>query len=291
MSPSSTSAAPADPSMPVLGVDPASTPAAPPAGRQRSPLSIEARARWTLLALVLAALTFWELGARSGLIDIKFISTPSRVLGALPDLAREPMVLEALATTGKAMAWATLYGVLIGVTLGYLMGFFPAFRRAFHGAALFMLSVPKSIFIPIFLVFFGINTTTAIYYGAFSGMVYVLVNVVSGFDLIEERHLRVATAFRASLRHRITEVILPASLPGVFNGIWYGLKSGLQGVLILEFFVSVGGLGRVITLYTNEIRTERVLALVLFVSVVAIVIGQLWTALENRLARWRPKGA
>lgn len=289
MSAGSTSAAPANPAVPVVGADPTGTPTedAPP----RSPRTTAARARWTLLALVAGAIAFWEIGARSGLLNIRFISTPSRVLAALPELATEPLVTTALVTTGKAMAWATVWGVVIGVTLGYLMGFFPAFRRAFYGASLFMLSVPKSIFIPIFLVFFGINTKTAIYYGAFSGVVYVLVNVVSGFDLIEERHLRVATAFRASLRHRITEVILPASLPSVFNGIWYGLKNGLQGVLILEFFVSVGGLGRVITLYTSELRTERVIGLVLFVSIIAIVIGQLWTALENRLARWRPKGA
>jgi ABC-type nitrate/sulfonate/bicarbonate transport system permease component len=274
----------------VMGVEPRAEPAA---GRtpRRTAMRVEARARLVLLALVVLGATAWEIGARTGFLTERFVSTPSAILRAVPELARQPLVSEALLATGNAMLWATIYGVGAGIAAGYLMGFFPSFRRAFYGAALFLLSVPKSIFIPIFLVIFGINPRTAIYYGAFSGLVYVLVNVVSGFDLIEERHLRVATAYRAGLRHRITDVILPASLPGVFNGIWYGLKSGLQGVLILEFFVSVGGLGRVITLYTNEVRTDRVIALVLFVSLVAIVVGQLWTSLETKLARWRPRGA
>ena len=171
------------------------------------------------------------------------------------------------------------------------MGFLPVFRDAFYGPALFLLSVPKSIFIPVFMVFFGINIQTAIYYGAFSGFVYVLVNVVGGFDLVEERHVKVAHAYRANLRYRITDVVLPASLPGVFTGIWYGIKQGLQGVLIFELFVSVGGLGELITFYTNALRADRVFALILGVSLVAILAGSGWTALEKRLSRWRPTSA
>lgn len=269
----------------------------PKGGTATTDAPVEALAgRWrpsrnhiALTIVVLGGALVWEVAARTGLVDALFVSYPTAIVAQIPELAQEERVREAVVTTGVAMLWAAFYGTVVGIVLGYLMGFFRTFRDAFYGPALFLMSVPKSIFIPVFMVFFGINIQTAIYYGAFSSFVYVLINVVGGFDLVQERHLRVAHAYGASLRHRIVDVVLPASLPGVFTGIWYGIKQGLQGVLIFELFVSVGGLGQTITFYTNALRADRVFALILFVSVVAIVAGQGWTALEKRLSRWRPE--
>jgi ABC-type nitrate/sulfonate/bicarbonate transport system permease component len=243
-----------------------------------------------LLTLTMAAfLVSWEVLSRLQVVDPAFVSRPSAIVAAVPEVAADARVRAALAETGFAMVRAFLLGTTLGVVLGYLMGGVRLFRDAFYGPALFLLSVPKSIFIPIFLVFFGINIQTAVYYGAFSSFAYVLVNVVGGFDLIEDRHLAVARAYGAGLRHRLLDVILPASLPGVFTGIWYGVKNGLQGVLIMELFISVGGLGEIIKFYTNGLRVDRVFALVIGVSIVAVLAGSAWSRIEASLSRWRPQ--
>lgn len=241
-----------------------------------------------LVAILVGGLACWELISRLELIDPDFISRPSAIAAAYPELAESARVRSALATTGKTMGMAFLYGTGIGLILGYLLGASRLMRGAFFGPSLFLLSVPKSIFIPLFMVFFGINTTTAIYYGAFSSFIYVLVNVVGGFDLIESKHLLVARAYAANPLHRIADVILPASLPGVFTGVWYGLKGSLQGVLIFELFVSVGGLGQIIRFYTNGLRVDMVFGLILGISFVAILTGSAWSWVERRLSRWRP---
>lgn len=252
--------------------------------------AIPRTSRGILLVILIGFLAGWELISRLELVDPAFISRPTDIAAAFPEIIETERIRNALLVTGRTMVWAFVYGTAVGVALGYLMGANRLFRDAFYGPALFMLSVPKSIFIPIFLVFFGINTRTAIYYGAFSSFIYVLVNVVGGFDLIEQRHLKVADAYGASKWHRLRDVILPASLPGVFTGIWYGLKSALQGVLILELFISVAGLGSVITFYTNALRVDLVFGLVLSVSITAILVGSAWSRIEARLSRWRPKG-
>lgn len=244
--------------------------------------------RLLLTLTVVVALLVWELASRTGIVDAAFVSRPSAIVAAIPEVARDARVRTALAETGWAMVRAFFYGTVIGMVGGYAMGASRLLRDAFYGPALFLLSIPKSIFIPIFLVFFGINIQTAVYYGAFSSFAYVLVNVVGGFDLIESRHLDVARAYGAGLRHRLVDVVLPASLPGVFTGIWYGLKNGLQGVLIMELFISVGGLGEIIKFYTNGLRVDRVFALIIGVSAVAVLAGSAWSRLEKSMSRWRP---
>jgi ABC-type nitrate/sulfonate/bicarbonate transport system permease component len=245
---------------------------------------------WVLTALVVAFAVLWEVVSRLSLIEPSFISRPTAIAQAVPELAADERVRAAIASTVSSMGWAILYGVIAGIILGYLLGTSRLLRDAFYGPSLFLLSVPKSVFIPIFLVLFGINSQTAIYYGAFSAFIYVMINVISGLDLVEDRHLRVAYAYRAGLRHRIVDVIFPASMPGLFTGIWYGLKNGLQGVLIFELFISVGGLGGLIRFYTNGLRTDRVFAIILGVAITAILLGEGWSRIESRLSRWRPKG-
>lgn len=247
----------------------------------------------TALVLVLAGFfALWELASRHSIVvDPFLVSRPSAVLSSAPDVLRDPQARDALADTAVAMGRAFLYASVAGITLGYLLGSFPMLRDAFYAPALFLVSVPKIIFLPMFLVFFGIGPTTAVYYGAFSGVVYVLINVVAGLDLVEDRHLLVARAYGASFRHRLTDVILPASVPGLFIGLWYGIKNALNGVLILELFVSTGGIGALINFYIGHRRTDQVLFVILVVSVVAILFGSLWARLERRLSRWRPVGS
>jgi ABC-type nitrate/sulfonate/bicarbonate transport system permease component len=248
-------------------------------------------ANLVLAGVVLAVVVLWEIASRLGVVDAAFVSRPTAILATIPDLVADERVRDAVLTTATSIALAVAAGVAVGIVAGYLLGSFRLLRDAFYGPALFLMSVPKSVFIPIFLVLFGISTDTAVYYGAFSGFIYVMINVVSGLDLVEERHLRVARAYGASLRHRIVDIVFPASMPGVFTGIWYGLKNGLQGVLIFELFISVGGLGGLIKFYTNGLRTDRVFALILGMSIVAILLGEGWSRLERRLSRWRPMGA
>jgi ABC-type nitrate/sulfonate/bicarbonate transport system permease component len=248
-------------------------------------------ANLVLVGVVVAATVIWELASRLGLVDAAFVSRPTAIVASLPDLVSDERVRDAVLSTATSIALAVAIGVLVGIVAGYVLGSVRLLRDAFYGPALFLMSVPKSVFIPIFLVLFGISTETAVYYGAFSGFIYVMINVVSGLDLVEERYLRVARAYGASLRHRIIDIIFPASMPGVFTGIWYGLKNGLQGVLIFELFISVGGLGGLIKFYSNGLRTDRVFALILGMSVVAILLGEGWSRLERRLSRWRPMGA
>ncbi len=262
---------------------------AQPAGknvRRRRPS--QSAHRWVLLGVVIALLVIWEILSRLEWVNPMFVSRPTDIFAAIPDVLGDEKAVDALTTTGTSIWWAIVYAVIIGIVGGYLLGSVQLLRDAFYGPVNFIIGIPKSIFIPIFLLVFGINTQTAIYYGAFSGIFYVMINVVGGLDLVEERHMMVARAYSASWWYRVRDIVLPASTPGVFAGIWYGIKNGLQGVLIFELFISVGGLGSLIKTYTNRLEIDRVFVVVLGVAVISIVLGEIWSAIERRLSRWRP---
>lgn len=240
-------------------------------------------ARTLLIAL---AIGMWDLSSRLGLVDPFFISSPAGVVSAAGDLVQVPEVRHAFRVTGSAIAFAFVGGTLFGLAAGLAIGLSRLVRDAYFGTVLFVLGTPKSIFIPIFLLIFGTARTAAVF-GAFEAFFYVVVNVVSGVDLVETRHRTVARAFRARSWHTFRDIILPAALPGIFAGLWYGVKHAFLGVIIVELYISVGGLGQMIRQYSDLLETDKVYAMIFGVSVVAIALGVAWTRVETRLVRWR----
>jgi ABC-type nitrate/sulfonate/bicarbonate transport system permease component len=256
--------------------------------RSRRGLSTRTRSRLILIGILLAIAIVWEITSLTGLINRTFFPAPTDIIAAVPEMAAREIVREAIGTTLLAMLATATFGIGTGVIFGYVLGFSRVLRDALMKPALFLLSVPKSIFIPIFLLLFGIDFRTAIIYGVFASFIYVMVNVVGGFELVEPKHLTMGRAFGANTMWQVRQIILPASLPGLFTGIWYGLKGAVEGIIILELFVSITGLGSVMSSYSNELRTAPVFAIIFFFSILAILLGTLWSLLERRLTRWRP---
>lgn len=262
-----------------------------PTRSRRKSWSVSVRAALIRVAIVVVVVILWDVSTRSGWIDELFVSSPGHVASAAVGLADDGVVWKALRETGSAILIAFVAGTLAGIIAGMLLGLVQILRDAYFGIVLFLLSTPKSIFVPIFLLLFGIGPTAAAVFGAFEAFFYVTVSVVGGVGLIEDRHLRIARAFRASWWRTFTDVILPASSPGIFTGLWFGIKHAFLGVMIVELYVSVGGLGQLIRQYTNDLATDKVFALIGAVVVAAVLLGTLWNRLETRMSRWRNDGA
>lgn len=261
-----------------------------PARPRRKSWALSVRAALIRVAVVVVVVVLWDTSTRAGWIDELFVSSPGHVASAAVDLAGESAVWMALRETGSAILLAFVFGTSVGIVAGMLLGIFKLLRDAYFGIVLFLLSTPKSIFVPIFLLLFGIGPTAAAVFGAFEAFFYVTVSVVGGVGLVEDRHLRIARAFRARWWRLFTDVILPASSPGIFTGLWFGIKHAFLGVMIVELYVSVGGLGQLIRQYTNDLATDKVFALIGAVVVAAVLLGTLWNRVEMRMSRWRTDG-
>jgi NitT/TauT family transport system permease protein len=242
-----------------------------------------------LLAIVVAV-TIWDLVVRFGLVDPLFLSPPGVVARAMVDLFQQPGVLTAFGVTGQAILVAFVIGTSAGIVVACVLGASAIVRDAYLAPVSFLLSTPKSIFLPVFTLMFGISASSAAAFGAFEAFFYVVVNVLGGLGLVEDRHLRVARAFGASRVHIYRDVILPSALPGIFAALWYGIKHAFLGVMIAQLWASQGGIGGLIRTYSATLQTDYVLAIVLVITIVAVAAGALWTQVEVSMRKWRGAG-
>lgn len=237
--------------------------------------------------IVLGVLVVWDLVVRLGVVNETFLSGPLSVVRAMGNMLGDEKAQSAFANTGRSILIAFVVGTGAGIVVAAFLGASAFLRRTYLIPLVFVLSTPKSIFLPMFILAFGIGGTSAAAFGAFEAFFYVVVNVLGGIDLVEGRHLTVARAFGASRMHRYLDVIAPSALPGLFAALWFGVKHAFLGVLIAQLWASRGGIGDLIRTYSATLQSDYVLAVVLIITLVAVFAGTLWGRLEVRLTRWR----
>lgn len=258
--------------------------------RGRPPASSRRIARDRALIIV-AVLVVWEVALRAGMASGVIAAPPSAVGAAMVELAGLAEVRAAFLQAVSQFLVAFALSAAAGVAVGAVLGLSPLAYRVFHPVVVMLFSTPKMIFIPLVILVFGIGFTSKVAYGAISGVFPVIVTVAAGVRLIDPRLLRAARSLGASRWQTIRSVTLPGAVPAVFSGLWYGIKHALLGVLIMELFVSQRGIGYLIQNYSATLQTDRVFAIVVALALVAVALGVFWKRVEDRLSRWRVRGA
>jgi NitT/TauT family transport system permease protein len=97
----------------------------------------------------------------------------------------------------------------------------------------------------------------------------------------------VARAYGARPWQIYAKVILPACVPSVVASLRLGLVFSLLGVLIVETFAGVRGMGYLMSAYANGFQAAQLFAATALVSAASIAIVLALDHLNERLAHWR----
>jgi len=190
--------------------------------------------RLIVAAAILALFALWEGLARLGLVDPSLAPAPSVVAAALVRLAGRPEVLASLGVTAWEVAAAFLLATPLGLGLGFLLAEVPALGALFRPLVNFLFGVPKSIFLPVFILVFGVSIPQKIAFGVFTTIFVLIVGGIasSGMGVI-----------RPALTSLITQQA-PRSEQGVVLGLTQSLASissivspAIAGVLIDHAFL------------------------------------------------------
>ena len=94
-------------------------------------------------------------------------------------------------------------------------------------------------------------------------------------------------AFGARRWQLYWKVVLPAIVPTVLAGMRLGVVFCLLGVLVVEMFAGLRGMGYVLSSLANGFQAPELFAATALVSAASIVIVLSLDALNDRLSQWR----
>jgi NitT/TauT family transport system permease protein len=237
------------------------------------------------IASVLILLGAWEAVARAGWVDPLFVPAPSAVAGAFARVG--PSALAGLGDTLAKTAVAYVLSVVLGVAGGIALGSARVLREALSPFVVALYGMPKILVLPWIVLLLGFGTTPAILYGAIHGVFPILVLVAGAVRDVDRTLLDVARAFGASSGQLYWKVVLPAIVPTVLAGMRLGIVFCLLGVLIVEMFAGIRGMGHVLNSLANGFQAPELFAATALVSATSIVIVLALDALNERLSHWR----
>jgi ABC-type nitrate/sulfonate/bicarbonate transport system permease component len=234
---------------------------------------------------VLSLVAVWETVARAGWVDPLFVPAPTAVAGALSRIGRS--ALAGLADTLVKTAIAYALSVVLGVSLGIVLGSVRLLRETLNPFVIALYGMPKILVLPWIVLLLGFGTAPAVLYGTIHGLFPILVLVAGAVRDVDRTLLGVARAFGATPWQLYRKVVLPAIVPTVLAGMRLGVVFCLLGVLIVEMFAGVRGMGHVLNSLANGFQAPELFAATALVSAASIAIVLGLDALNERLSHWR----
>jgi len=227
---------------------------------------------------------------RAGIYNPYFLPAPSAVLKAIVLLAKDGQVRRAFLDVALWSGEAVVASAVVGTLVGCLLGVWPLGYRAYLPVLSTAVSIPKIVFFPIIVLLFGIGANAKVAYGALSAVFYVTLNVAGSARNVDPAFLRAVRAFGGTRVDALRRVVLPSALPGITVGIWVAIKHAVNGVLIAELYVSINGIGADINRFTQQLQADRVYALALTLTVMAVTAAWLWGRVDRKFDAWRRLG-
>ena len=239
------------------------------------------------IAIVVAIFALWELLSRSGIVNPRLLPSASDTLSTLGELLQRTSVRKDLLVTATEVLTAFALAVPFGALIGFLIAENRYFAEVAKPLLFFAFSIPKSIFLPMFILMFGIGFGQKVAYAAFSTIFIVIMSAAAAVESVKADHVLVARSYGATRTQVLTRVYVPSMMPFLLETLRIAMIFNFTGVMIAEMYASRTGIGQLIASWGENFQMPQLFAGVLLLAAVAITFNECVRWLETRCSTWR----
>lgn len=238
------------------------------------------------LAFAIAVVSFWEFAARN-LIDPFWIGIPSEVVLILWDWFSTGFIIMHFNATMRAMILGFLIGAAVGIATGFLLGRVRWLSLLLDPFLTALYSVPRIALAPLFILWFGIGTTSKMLLAAVIVFFLSFRSTYAGVMAVDRELVDVVNVMGAGRWDRLLKVVFPSSLAWIFTGLKLSVPYALAGTVVAEFVAAGRGLGWLIRQASGVFATNRVFAGLIVLGAIGFTLNILLDTLEKRTSKWR----
>jgi NitT/TauT family transport system permease protein len=178
---------------------------------------------------------------------------------------------------------------LVGIPLGMMVGRIKILRQLLDPTISLLRPIPVTAWLPLSMIFFGLGPNAAIFL-VFLGAFYpILLNTMFGVRSVDPRLFEAAAMLGCQGTAMFRQIIFPASLPSIFNGL--RIAHGFAWILIVvgEMTGVPTGLGSVVMDGRTLSRTDLVITGMIVIGACGFVTDRIIVAISNRVLDWSPQ--
>jgi len=246
-------------------------------------------AHWQVLVVVVW-LGSWELVSRVGLVDSFWVSRPSAIVPTVIDYLGKIDGWKAIKTTTYESLVGLAIGTVLGVATGVIMTRSQTLHRTLNPFVAIMNSTPRLALTPLFILWFGIDSSSKIVMVVALVYFVLLVDTISGIEDVDQDLVVVTRLLGASRREVTMRVIVPSIIPWILSGLRFSMGLAFSGDVVAEMIAGNGGLGFQVSYSAGVLDLNGVFAAVVLVMLLAYIADLLLRQAERRILKWRPSG-
>lgn len=236
-----------------------------------------------LPALLLGLL---ELAARNGWVETRLLPPPSEIGATLWQLAQGDLwshIGASLARVGIGFAIGSVLGLAVAVLVGLNRTVEDLLDPTFQA----LRNVPSLAWVPLLLLWFGIDETPKITMIALGAFFPVYLNVVCGLQNVDRKLIEVGEIHGLGKFELARRILLPASLPSVFTGLRTALGLAWMFLVAAELIAASKGLGYLLSDGRETSRPDLVIAAIFLIALLGKISDSVLAAVEVRGLYWR----
>ena len=237
------------------------------------------------VGFLVALVALWYLGTAYWGISRILLPNPVNVWAELKDILASGEYLPDLRVTLTELAVAFAISCTAGITLGFLISRSQYLIKVFEPLLAGFYSVPVILFLPLYVLFFGLGPGSKIALGTTISFFPIVLNTIAGFGYVDKIFITAARSMGASDFQMFRHVLLPAAFPIILTGLRMGFTVALLSILGSETIASLAGLGHRIVHLAEAMETARMFAYIAFVVVIAAFLNTTVSTLERRAKR------
>jgi NitT/TauT family transport system permease protein len=236
------------------------------------------------IAVILIA---WETVARAKLVPELFLPSVTAVLLALRDgIADRSLPIDLGISLYRAFA-GLLLASLVGVAAGIAMArsaLVRWFLDPFIGLAF---PAPKIAFLPIFVLWFGIDHNSKILLVTFSSVFPIVIATYSAAISVNHLLIWSSLSLGSSRPMIMWRVILPACYPRIFAAFRVAVPVALITAFTAEMVAGGGGMGASLMYAQRFFESPTVFAYIVTMLAVGLLFDRGMLAMRDRIPSWR----
>ncbi|HEU5432033.1 MAG TPA: ABC transporter permease [Thermomicrobiales bacterium] len=242
--------------------------------------------RWLAPTAIIAAfLVVWEAAVRLTATPIWLLPPPSAVALTLVR-ERDLLLANARVTLVEVLVGFAL-ALVAGVALAIALDASPALHRALYPLVIGSQTIPIPAIAPLLLIWFGYGLLPKVLVTALVGFFPIVVNMADGLRAADRETDQLLRSLGASRWTRFRLLRFPSALPALFSGAKIAVAICVIGAVFGELVGAKAGLGYLLTRAIAQFQTERVIAAIVLLSLIATLLFAAIALLERLAMPWR----
>lgn len=240
--------------------------------------------------LILALLALWEASVRLGWMVSPTWPAASNVTATFWQNLVDGTYFAVIGSSLWRLFIGYFLAVVLAVLIGLAMGVWRFFYLLTEPLIEFLRPIPSPAYLPMAILFLGIDDGMKIFMVAFAAFFPILLNTVTGVRSVDPVLLETGKTFGYGQWHIVTRILLPASASFVLTGMRISLAIALIVTVIAEMVAGNSGIGFYVLNAQRSFLVPEMYAGVIALAIVGFALNKIFVYVEHLLLHWQSGG-